>query len=295
VTIADLTVQNASVHGLTFKGESNTQRPRVYNCRIRNCWERGIKGTAPFNQDHKIASEPDPEALKVRPTGGRIEHCLFELDHKKTDEDWTGGDYIAGIDMMWLKDWTISDNVFLGIRGKKDGARGAVFVWNNSEDVLVERNVIVGCDSGICLGNPSGSALHMTRGIVRNNFVVRGAGKSVELVRTKDCQVYNNTVWSAEVGYDRTFQLFQGCAGAKVFNNLVRGKLRIDGDDPKQVEANLAGELDGFFADPEKGDLHLTAKGAEAARGQGRPVPEGLKDFDGKPRPAKPALGAVEP
>ena len=295
VTIADLTVQNAAVHGITVKGEGNNQRPRIYNCRLRDCWERYVKGTAIPNPDGKDAAGLAPEVLKTRPAGGRIEFCLFEQSHPKTADDWTGGDYLAGLDLMWLKDWVISDNVFLNLQGKTRGGRGAVFVWNNSEDVLIERNLIVNCDRGICLGNPSGAAVHLTRGVVRNNFVVRGADKAIELARTRDCQVYHNTVWSAEPGYARTLHLFDGSRGARVFNNLVGGKLLVEGPDAGKVESNLSGALDGFFADPAKGDLHLTPKGAAAARGKGQPVPQGTADFDNRPRPPVPALGASEP
>jgi len=292
VTVADLTLQNARVHGFTVKGESGAQRVRIYNCRVRNCWERYVKGTAPYDKERRPAKAPDEAVLKVRPAGGRVEWCLFEQDHPKKQKDWTGGNYIGGIDMMWLKNWVISDNVFLGIRGRTGEGRGAIFIWNNSEDVLVERNLIAGCDTGIALGNPSGAKLHVIRGTVCNNFVVRGAYKAVELVRTRDCKVYNNTVWSKDAGWDRTFHLFQGTAGAEVFNNLVRGRLRVDGKGARLVAGNLTGDMAGFFRAPEKGDLHLAPKGAAAARGKGRAVPEGVTDFDGQPRAGRVDLGA---
>ena len=73
--------------------------------------------------------------------------------------------------------WTISDNVFLGIRGRTGSARGAVFLWQDTRDCVVERNVVVDCDSGICLGNsfkPPEVAVHCT-GIVVRCFVTRAS------------------------------------------------------------------------------------------------------------------------
>ncbi len=60
---------------------------------------------------------------------------------------------MGGIDVMYAKDWILSDNVFVGIQGRTRGARGAVFLWHETEDCVVERNVIIDCNTGIALGN----------------------------------------------------------------------------------------------------------------------------------------------
>jgi hypothetical protein len=64
-----------------------------------------------------------------------VEYCLFVNDRPKRFEDDPtdtpqsfGGDYIGGIDAMYASGWTISDNVFTGIRGRTGAARGAVFL-----------------------------------------------------------------------------------------------------------------------------------------------------------------------
>lgn len=273
VTVADLTVQNALVHGFTVKGESDVQGARIYNCRIRNFWERGIKGTAPYSKEEekkkkKMAVAPDEAVLKVRPSGGRIEHCLLENEHPKEMNDWTGGDYVGGIDMMWLKDWVVSDNVFLGIQGKNRQGRGAIFIWNNSEDVVVERNLVVGCDTGIAFGNPSGADRHMTRGVMRHNAIVRGNYKAIEVTRAADSKIHNNTVYSEDADWGRTFHVFDSRGGLEVFNNLVRGQLLVE-DPSAKVERNVSGPLPDFFLDPRKGDLRLSAQGRKGARGSG--------------------------
>ena len=64
-----------------------------------------------------------------------------------------GGDYIAGMDIMNAKNYVIADNVFVGIGGFTGQARGAIFIWNGSEDCTIERNIIIDSDTGICLGN----------------------------------------------------------------------------------------------------------------------------------------------
>jgi len=285
ITVAQVTVQNANIHCFTVKGEADADGVRIYDVRIRNCWERYVKGTAP-----NPISGADPAK---RPRNGRIEYCSFEQDYKKQLDDVAGGDYIGGIDMMWLDNWVISDNVFRGIQGKNNQGRAAIFIWNTSEDVLVERNLVVDCDTGLAFGNPSGAPLHVTRGTMRNNMVTRGAYKAVELVRTQDSEIYNNSVYSA-VAFDRAFHSFEGSAGIRIFNNLVHGQLiRVD-DAGGTVENNLVGDLSGVFVDPAAGDLHLSASGAPRAIGQGQAVAAGVGDYDTDPRPAAPALGADE-
>ena len=196
------------------------------------------------------------------------------------------------MDMMWLKDWLIADNVFVGIRGKNGYGRGAVFIWVNSEDVVVERNVIVNCDRGICLGNPSGDRLHMTGGIVRNNFIAAGVNIAIEMGRTRRSQVLNNTVWSQPVMRHARIDFYQGSAGGECFNNLMHnGRINC----PKNLRRgnNLIGDLGGWFADEAIGDLRLTGAAAEAV-GAGRSCPDVSEDFDRRRRKEPPDLGASE-
>ena len=283
-TVADLTLREAPVHGFVVKGESDAQRTRIYNCEMRNIWERSIKGTSP-------SSDP-ARARSIRPTGGRIEYCLFVADHRKDHSDFANGDYIAAIDMMWLKDWVVSDNVFLGIQGRNGRGRAAIFLWNNSEDVVVERNIVIDCDRGIAFGNPSGGRVHMTRGIMRNNFVVCGTDTGIEVVRTKDCQVYNNTVYRPDNRRGFAVHAFQFTEGLKVFNNLVRGPIVVDAPGAL-VENNVSGVPKGCFVDPGKGDLHLTRKATQAIN-RGMPVAGLAGDIDGQARSGPPDVGADE-
>ena len=88
---------------------------------------------------------------------------------------------------MFVAGWSIRDNVFVGIRGRTGEARGAVFLWHDARDCVIERNIIVDCDSGICLGNshkPDDVAVHCTNMVVRNNFVTRGP-KTASLLITR--------------------------------------------------------------------------------------------------------------
>jgi hypothetical protein len=124
-------------------------------------------------------------------------------------------------------------------------------------------------------------------------YGTRGSYKAIELVRTQDVAVYNNSVYS-DLSFDRAFHAFEGSAGIRIFNNLVRApSIRTD-DAGASVENNLVGELAGVFVDPVAGNLHLSAAGAPQAVFTGLMLPDGTTDYDGEARPAIPALGADE-
>ncbi len=289
--IADLTVANAGQYGVFFYGDSDVQRLKVYNVKFHNCYVRALKGThAARINDSYTRSHPIEVVRKIRPAGGEVRYCLFVNDQVNPHERPYGGDYIGGIDVMWAKDWVIADNVFVNIRGRQGGGRGAIFVWVSSENILAERNVIVNCDRGICFGNPSGRGPHVTGGMIRNNFIAAGSSEGIELAQTRDVRVYNNTVY-CQRPEQRAVQVHGGAEGAQYVNNLVRGRVDL----PAEVAAksNLTGELDGWFVRPDIGDLHLTAK-ARQALGGGKVLEEVPTDFDGQRRMVPPCIGADE-
>ncbi len=289
VLIADLTMQNCKQYGIFMLGDSDVQRLRVHNVKFHNIWTRAIKGTHPFRIDDSATHLNTLErVLKVRPTGGSIRHCLFVNDRAKPYDDSFEGDYVSGIDMMWLKDWVIADNVFVGIRGRNGRGRGAIFVWVNSENVVSERNLFVHCDRAIAYGNPSGERPHMTGGIIRNNFVCGGAHRAFELEKTRQTKVYNNSLWARQARFE-TVSFAHGARDDRCYNNLIHGTLSC----PKSMAAgrNIVGDLGGWFADPARGDLHLTDEAAEAF-GAALPLAEVRDDFDGRPRPSRPDVGA---
>jgi len=176
VTIADLSIQNIKWNGFKINSQTNVQKLTIYNCIIHNIWQRGVKGV-------KV---PEAGRETIRPRHCRIQYCLFYNDRPKrlSDDaaDIAKGNYIAGIDVMFAADWVISDNVFVGIQGRTQEGRGAVFVWHDSRDCIIERNIIIDCDVGLQLGNPhkpEGIRHHCVRFIARNNFITRATTRKI--------------------------------------------------------------------------------------------------------------------
>jgi len=197
---------------------------------------------------------------------------------------------------MYLNHWTFADNVFKNIKGANGGGRGAIFVWNQSRNVLVERNLFLNCDRSIAFGNPSEptnyvqGTLHNYDGIIRNNAIVGGADKGIELVWLDNVKVYNNTVYCPNP-QRRAIHYFQRINRLHLANNLVRGRMEGEGD--VILENNVVGLLDDYFVDPEKGDLHLT-EAATLALGKGIALPLVQDDIDGEERGEHPDVGADE-
>ncbi|MHC4112599.1 MAG: right-handed parallel beta-helix repeat-containing protein [Planctomycetota bacterium] len=291
VTIADLTIQNIQYNGFKINSETDVQKLTIYNCIIHNIWQRGVKGV-------KVGKE-NREA--VRPKNCRVQYCLFYNDRPKRlrddPRDIAGGNYIGGIDVMYTKNWVISDNVFVGIRGRTREARGAIFMWFDSQDCIVERNIIIDCDAGICLGNPhraDGIKIHCRRCVVRNNFITRATEGGIVPVYTRDCKILNNTVHESDSRLGRLIRIVFDNDGLLVANNLLSGpKIRNESDSKITFVSNLEKELTAAFVNPSQGNLHLTNRATDAIN-RAEQLPDVTSDIDGEAREDKPDIGADE-
>lgn len=287
VTIADLTFADCRSYGIKVEAENSPKDISIYNCHFRDIGVRAIKGSA--------GQDPNIHAV-----GGSVRYCHFE-NTKAPPENWLfGGDYIAAIDMMALEDWTFSDNVFRNIKGRDGGGRAAIFIWVRSRRVVVERNIMINCDRGVAFGNPGQSTantsgeklVYVSDGIIRNNFIAGGPDCGIELWYAENVKVYNNSIWRPEHNWNRGIRIGTGTSNTDIANNLVHGQIRFDGG-KAQLRQNLAGRLDGYFAEPASGNLVL-AKAATGAINQGMSLPDVFEDIRRRPRTGSPDIGAWE-
>jgi len=292
VTIADLTVQNVRWNGIKLDTDSGVHRVTIHNCIIHNVWQRGVKGVRV------------PKPIQ-RPMDCRLQYCLFYNDRAKSYADDPAdtpenfrGNYIGGIDVMFPQGWVISDNVFYGIQGRTRAGRGAIFLWHEAENCIVERNVIVDCDVGIAIGNsfkPDDVTTHAKSVIVRNNFIVRCPESGIVADYTRDCVIAHNTIFDPDNRLGRLIRLVHENPGLIVANNLLVGPpIRNETSSEIRLLTNVVIPPDkASFVDVSKGDLHL-AQRLELAVNCGTPLPEVSEDFDGQVRDEKPDVGADE-
>jgi len=279
ITVAFLHFEEARSFGikvtnllLNGRGVENLN---IHDCSFLNIGVRMIKGTG-------------GDLIPVQT--GSVRQCHFE-NTKIPAKNWSdGGNYITAIDMMVLRDWTFADNVFKNIKGRTGGGRAAIFVWVESQNVVSERNVIIGCDRSIAYGNPSTSSVgptqpHMTNGVIRNNFIVNDIGQGIELCWVNGIKAYHNTILTPNEdgqGIQYHWNLLQGI---HIANNLVRGQIYGDEGADVTLEGNLqTGIQDDWFADVSTGDLHLTAL-ATPAIDQVNWLADAPTDFDQEERP----------
>ncbi len=209
--------------------------------------------------------------------------------------------------MMGLNAMTIQDCVIKNIKGATGGGRGGIFLWNGINNPTVQRNQIIGCDRGIAMGNPAAPGhvympgYHVTGGIVRNNFVTRGAGIGMELCFTKNLEICYNTIYSADAGYSRTVSIYDTSGDATVNlqlkYNIIRGL--VSNTSTGSGNVTETGDITGstpatnWFVAPDTGDLHLTSN-ATLAIDHGVSLPEVTDDFDKQARDSTPDVGADE-
>ncbi|MGH7145865.1 MAG: hypothetical protein ACREJ2_17280 [Planctomycetota bacterium] len=231
VTFAHLTFRNSRKYGLLFYGDAAVRYLHLYNCRFHNIWARGLKGTgAQMPEDNPANGRNAADVIEaIRPRQGRVEYCEFTADHIKTDlGDGFGGDYIAGMDMMHLDGWTVTRSLFFNLRGARGGGRGGIFIWVQSRDLTIERNLFVDCDRSIALGNPSQVAhFNVDGATVRDNVIVNGAGHAMECLATRDVCVFDNRIYATQLGM-ATVEWKYGAVGGCFERNLVRGRLDFE-------------------------------------------------------------------
>ena len=281
ITIENISLEQCHSYGIKLEAEKNPEDIVIRGCRFYEIGTRHIKGSM----------RAGTMALR-----GEIVGCQFQ-NVSVPGADWQfEGNYVAAIDLMALDGWRIADNTIRNVKGYSGGGRAGIFIWVGSRNVMVERNVIIGCDRGIAFGNPSpsdnGADVHLTGGMARNNFIVVDRDAGIELAWVKDVKIVHNSIWRSDVG-GRGIRSIQKVEGALIANNLVRGAMLMTGTEA--LQGNVVGALDGVFKNAAAGDLHLLP-GANSAIDKGGVVEGVAEDIDRDKRPtgSAPDVGADE-
>lgn len=282
ITIAYLTIRDVRANGLKIQS-SSASNLLVHNVYFVDICERPIKSPV----------------LDTHAKNGVIRHCFFEQITPITSSIPglnANGDYIAGMDMMYIDGWKIHDNLFKNIRGMNGEGRAAIFLWNNVKNCIVERNTIVNCDRGIALGNASNMAKseeHVKSVIVRNNFIASDKyDAAIEMAGVDSIVIANNSIYKANLSGSRGIRFINYHTNVSFQNNILHGRLIFDSGESGIVRtSNLTGDYSSYFKKPIEGDLHLTAL-ATSAIGKGVVSAIVTDDYDLQPRTETCDIGA---
>jgi hypothetical protein len=249
VVIADLTVGFVGYHGIQVRGERGASRVVLHNVHVVDTGQQLVKGSV--SQDRVYADD------------GLVACSLFEYtDHAPSS-------YTNGVDILAGRGWTVRDNRFERIRGpasERWAAGAAVLFWANSQDTVVERNVIVDSFRGIALGLGPGSS-NLARngeqvfdhqgGRIHNNVVVNlhpWADEGIEANSASGVSIEHNTVLT-QGSVDWSISLRFPSTGATVRNNLTSLPIVLRNGGRAQVEGNVQGARADWFVNAAKGDL----------------------------------------
>ena len=116
-----------------------------------------------------VTSNPDG-------TGGGVDNGVVEysvIEYVTTSRDY----YTNGVDVHTGDNWIIRHNLFRNIRAPMGELAGpAILMWNGSTNTIVDGNTFIDCQRDIAMGLIERTPNDHTGGIVRNNFIYRGAG-----------------------------------------------------------------------------------------------------------------------
>ncbi len=242
--------------------------------------------------------DPGQQAVKINPDSDRshtinngiIRGCFIELTDTGRDFVWkrNGSCYTGGIDAHLARAWRIEDNVIEGFWCSGSLSEHGIHFWSDSEDTLVQRNLILDCDRGIGFG--LGSSGHL-RGIIRNNMIWHGpdhgySDVGIGLESTTAVQVYNNTIFHEHAYPNAIEYRFTASNDLIIANNLCNREIvSRDGGTTTLLSHNMTTAPASWFVAATNGNLHLNGP-ITGVVDAGLALSGLSDDFDRQPRPA---------
>ncbi|MCC6989632.1 MAG: hypothetical protein IT181_11575, partial [Acidobacteria bacterium] len=252
-------------HPIIFNG--GTQQPLVHNVRLVDGGQQLLK------------SNPDGAGGGVN--GGLVQFSVLEYT--------TGApsSYTNGVDVHTGSGWIIRHNLFRRIRTAQGLAGPAVLLWNNSRNALVASNTFIDCHRDISMGLVERTPNDNTGGIVRNNFIARGAGAggdvAIGVMDSPGTVVVHNTIWLGGAYPNAVEYRFRDTTGVTVVNNLSDARVLARDGGVAATSGNVLNAPAAFFISPWTGNLHLTPAAA-AVINRVTARPESPYDFEGNAR-----------
>jgi hypothetical protein len=211
-TLDGITLQQAGNHLIQIAGEHNADFPTIKNCVLKDSYEQLFKVS--YNRKTKISSD-----------NGLIENCEFT---------YTAGIgpqfYIGGIDVHGGHNWIVRNNFFSNIASpSRMVAEHAIHFWNNTKNILVEKNTIVDCDRGIGFGldnRPTQGGIITGNLILHSNNAHPFADSGIIIEESPNTQVINNKIFLAHNYTNAIEYRFPSTINTLISGNLTNKSIR---------------------------------------------------------------------
>ena len=274
--LSGVTLRRARWHLIQIVGEADADHFFLNNCVMQDAYEQLLKVTT--------------DGSSTGADSGIVEQCLFEYT-AGIGPNW----YIGGIDAHNSDNWIIRDNVFRDIASPHSNiSEFAIHFWSDSQNTIVERNLIIDSDRGIGFGLSDRGHIG---GVIQNNIIVHSdngdpfADVGISLESSENTIVRNNTLY-LQHGYPNAIEYrFTRTAGVSIYNNIAnKGVVSRDGGSGRVFD-NVTNAQASWFVNVSQNDLHLSQEGRnEVPTGEPDSAPE--DDFDGDARPTVSYIGA---
>lgn len=156
-TLDGITLEQAGNHLIQIAGKQDADFPTLRNCVLRDGFEQLLKVS--YNSKTKVSTD-----------NGLIDNCEFVYLAGNGPQH-----YIGGIDVHGGHNWIVRRSLFRRIASPTSRiSEPAIHFWNNTQNILIEDNIIINCDRGIGFGitnHPN------TGGMIQNNLILHSANK----------------------------------------------------------------------------------------------------------------------
>lgn len=231
ISIFGVTLEQSSHHLIQVKGDKGANNFRLSNCVLKDSYQQLLKVGRGRKSDSPGFSER-----------GVIENCLFE---------YTAGIgpqfYIGGIDAHGARNWVVRRNIFRNIASPGPSvAEHAIHFWDQSQDNLVEFNVIENCDRGIGFGMGREPKNVNRGGVIQNNIILhnqrehRFADVGIALENSPNTIVKNNVVLLQGDYRNAIEYRFSGTRDVVIENNVVNKAMKSRNNGSAKLVNNVA-------------------------------------------------------
>lgn len=229
VTLRNMTLKDSAYHGVQI--DHNSDHFTASNLKTWDNGESGFKVTSP-KYEHGDDAYSDY---------GTIENCLIGF----TNAGQRG--VVEGIDIVGAVGWNIRGNRLKNIVKPNGHAAYAIFAKGNSQNIVIEDNVVSDSFVGLSFGGGGtgarffrdGDTTYETRGgVIRNNLIHDMTDTGIYMNKAHDFEVYGNTIINNGRDVGAIVARYPESSG-RIYDNVVSAPIKLRDGGRAIIQDNL--------------------------------------------------------